>query len=306
MNIIKPKKLQKGDTIGFLSVSGCIKEIERIEKAKEYFENLGFKVVISDTTYKKYRYMAGNDNERLEALHSFFKNDNIDAILCTRGGFGVIRILKDIDYNLIKNNPKIIAGYSDITALLAIIHKKTGLLTFHSPMVNGDFGEEDVDEFTAVSFFSILQKENKTQIYKADENFKTYYQGTSRGILWGGNLSTIASLSGTDFIPDKRFNLFLEDLNEPAYKLDKMLTQLLNIDKFKKNLSGIIIGKFTGIDKENYLEELFKETAENLSIPTCNGFKISHDKQKYTLAIGIESEFNASTGTVTVDSYCVT
>jgi muramoyltetrapeptide carboxypeptidase len=226
--------------------------------------------------------------------------------LCTRGGFGVIRILKDIDYNLIKNNPKIIAGYSDITALLAIIHKKTGLLTFHSPMANGDFGEEDVDEFTAVSFFSILQKENKTQIYKADENFKTYYQGTSRGILWGGNLSTIASLSGTDFIPDKRFNLFLEDLNEPVYKLDKMLTQLLNIDKFKKNLSGIIIGKFTGIDKENYLEELFKETAENLSIPTCNGFKISHDKQKYTLAIGIESEFNASKGTVTVDSYCVT
>lgn len=306
MNLIKPKKLQKGDTIGLLSVSGCIKEIERIERAKKYFENKGFNVVVSDTTYKKHRYMAGKDDERLKALYDFFKDDKIDAIVCTRGGFGVIRLLEEIDFDLIKNNPKIFVGYSDITALLAMIYKKTGLITFHGPMANGDFGEETVDNFTEELFFSILEEPSIMPIYNANYGFKTYYKGLAEGILWGGNLSTIASLAGLDFIPDEKFILFLEDLNEPVYKLDKMIMQLLNIDKFKQNLVGLALGKFTGIDNEDYLRELFEELALKLKIPMANNFSISHDKEKYTLPIGVKCTFDDEKGLIELKESCLT
>lgn len=306
MNLIKPKKLQKGDTIGLLSVSGCIKEIDRIEKAKKYFENKGFNVVISDTTYKKYRYMAGSDEERLNALHNFFVDDKIDAIVCTRGGFGAIRLLKSIDFELIKRNPKIFVGYSDITALLAMIYKEIGLVTFHGPMANGDFGEENINTFTEEMFFYVLEYPYITPIFNSNDGFKTYHKGTSEGILWGGNLSTIASLCGLDFIPDKKFILFLEDLNEPAYKLDKMISQLLNIDKFKKNLAGIALGKFTGIDDESYLTELFEELALTLKIPMADNFSISHDKEKYTLPIGAKCSFDADKGVIELEELCLT
>lgn len=307
MNIIKPKKLQIGDTIGLLSVSGCIKEIERIENAKKYFEGKGFNVVISDTTYEKYRYMAGDDEHRLNQLHKFFADDNIDAIVCTRGGFGAIRLIKDIDYDLIKNNPKIFVGYSDITALLAMVYKKTGLITFHGPMANCDFGEDSVNEFTEKSFFSLLYNIEAKGVYEANEGFKTYYPGiVDDAILWGGNLSTIASLTGMDFIPDEKFVLFLEDLNEPAYKIDKMLTQLLNIDRFKQNLSAVALGKFTGIEDVSCLDELFDEIAKRLKIPFANNFSISHEKEKYTLPVGIKCQFNADKATIELKEIVVT
>lgn len=306
MNLIKPKKLQSGSTIGLLSVSGCIKEVERMERAKKYFENKGFKVVVSDTTYKKYRYMAGSDEERLEALHGFFADDKIDAIVCTRGGFGAIRLLKNIDFNLIKNNPKIFVGYSDITALLAMIYKKTRLVTFHGPMANGDFGEEMINNLTEEFFYSILEDSSIMPIFNANEGFKTYYSGIGEGILWGGNLSTLVSLAGLDFIPDEKFVLFLEDLNEPVYKLDKMISQLLNIDKFKENLSGIALGQFTGIDDGECLTALFEELALKLKIPIADGFLISHDKEKFTLPIGIKCFFDADKGSIELKESCLT
>lgn len=295
MNIIKPKKLKKGDTIGLLSVSGSIKDISRIEKAKSYFELKGYNVVISDTTYKQNRYFAGTDEERLNALHEFFNNKNINAIVGTRGGYGVIRVLGKINYNLIKANPKILVGYSDLTALLAMIYKNTGLITFHGAMANGDFGSDEVDFCTESSFFKTLQGDLLPE-YTAEQGFKTYYPSKCAGVLWGGNLATINSLLGSDFIPEEDIILFLEDINEPCYKIDKMITQLLNVSGFKSRIKGIVLGKFTGVDNLEYLYELWNEIAMELKVPICDGFLISHEKSKFTIPFGARATFDSVLG----------
>lgn len=293
MKIIKPKKLQKGDTIGILAVSGAIKDIENIKKAKAYFESCGFNVVISDTCKTSHNYMAGTcEDNCVSSLHDFFLNKEINAILCARGGYGTLRLINKINWDVVKNNPKIFAGYSDITVLLNLILKKTGLITFHSPMANGDFAE-NIEKYTSQKFFDCL--EGKT--HKIESYGETYYEGRTEGILWGGNLSSLVSLCGLDFIPDKDLILFIEDLNEPIYKIDKMITQLFNIEKIKKNVRGIAIGEFKDCDKRE-LKIFLKEFADNHKIPICDGFKITHDKIKDTIPIGIKSTLNANTGTI--------
>ncbi len=292
MNLIKPKKLQTGDTIGLLSVSGDIRNIKNIEKASKYFQSLEYNIVISDTTYRKYRYHAGTDEERVRNLEEFFKNDKIDAIVCTRGGYGVLRILDKINYKVIKNNPKILCGYSDITALLLYIYRKTGMVCFHGAMANGDFGGEDVSEFTKKSFFETLSGEQVLQ-FKAQKNGRIINSGEAEGILWGGNLATIVSMVGLDFIPDEKFILFIEDVNEPAYKIDRMFTQLFNLEKFRKNIAGLAIGIFSDLEKKKFVDDMFKEYVQKLQIPCCDGFLISHEKDKYTIPIGINCIFSA-------------
>ena len=297
MKITKPKKLEKGDTIGILAVSGKIKEYEIIENAASYFEMCGFKVIISDTCKASHRYMAGNnDDDCVNALHSFFANENINAILCARGGYGTLRLLNKIDWNVIAKNPKIFAGYSDITTLLAMIFKKTGLMTFHSAMANGDFGGE-VEDYTVKSFFDTL--EGKRKKYISDNNL-ILKCGKAKGILWGGNLSTLSALCGTDFIPYNDIILFLEDLNEPVYKIDKMLTQLFNIEKLAKRVKGIAFGEFKDIEDTKMLEEVEKELVTRLNIPASSGFKITHNKIKDTIPVGLTAELDADKGIITL------
>lgn len=293
MNIIKPKKLKKGDTIGILAVSGRIKEYENIENAKDFLIKEGYNVVISNTCKTQHEYQAGKDDEDcINALHTFFLNPQIDAILCARGGYGTLKLLDKIDWNVIKNNPKIFAGYSDITILLNMIYRKTGLITFHSPMANGDFGQE-IEEYTKKGFFNCL----KGKIDKIEADGTVYYEGRTEGILWGGNLSSLASLCGIDFIPDEELILFLEDLNEPTYKIDKMLTQLFNIEKIKTNVRGISIGEFKDCDKRE-LKNLLKEFANKHKIPMCDGFKITHSKIKDTIPVGIKATLNSNNRTI--------
>lgn len=291
MNLIKPKKLQKGDTIGLLSVSGNIKDITAVENSAKYFQNLGYKTVISETSYKKFKYMAGNDKERIDEIHNFFLDKNINTIVCTRGGYGLLRIIPYLDYKLIAKNPKIICGYSDITALLLMIYKNTGMVCFHGAMASGDFGCDEKSDFTINSFFKTLSTEDKLSF--SAEKGNTIYQGTTNGTLWGGNLATIASMAGLNFIPDEDFIFFVEDVNEPAYKIDRMFTQLLNINKFKTNLKGLVVGQFTDVDNESYVRELLTDISCNLKIPTADNFLISHEKDKFTLPIGINCTFNA-------------
>ena len=302
MKIIKPNKLRKGNTIGILAISGKIKDFENIEKAKSFFEEEGYKVVISETCKSSHRYMAGlNDDECINELHKFFSDKNIDVILCARGGYGTLRLIDKIDWELIKNNPKIFAGYSDITTLLNLIYKKTGLITFHSAMPNGDFSKE-IDDYTKAAFFNTL--EGKTICYHA-YNSSIFKEGEAVGKLWGGNLSTLCALCGTNFIPNEDLILFLEDLNEPVYKIDKMLTQLFNIDKLRKNVRGIAIGEFKDIEDKNQLDEVILELANKLNIPICDGFKITHNKIKDTLPIGIKVYFNANAGIIKIlEDYC--
>lgn len=291
MNLIKPKALQKPSTIAFLSVAGNIEDINKLSRAKVYFEEAGYKVITSETTFMPNNYLSDTDEARLNALHDFFANDEIDAIIATRGGYGSIRIINQIDYDIIRRHPKIFIGYSDITALLLMIYKKTGLTTFHGPMAYSDFSD-NINQFTQDMFFTTL--ENNIETLSFTKNKLIYKAGIVEGILWGGNLTTIASMCGVDFIPDEKFILFIEEINEPVYKIDRALTQLLNINKFKNNLSGIILGDFSCIDNSDYFNAYYREIGNKLDIPIVSGLITGHCNEKLTIPIGVNCELDTS------------
>lgn len=296
MKIIKPKKLKKGDTIGILSVSGAINNKDDLYKSVKYFENVGFKVVLSDNIFDNIDGISGSVETRLKNLHSFFQDDNINAIFCARGGFGTLKLVNYIDYELIKKHPKIFVGFSDITNLNAMLYKKSNLLTFYGPMPYVDF-VDDIDEYTKNMFFDTLM--GNLSLYKSNY-LKVYKEGVANGVLFGGNLSTLASLCGVDFIPDNDFILFIEDWHDPTYKIDRMLTQLFNIKQFEDNIKGIVVGEFLSIEEEQYFDNIFYDIAEKLDIPIASGFKISHGKQKMTLPYGIKCEFDAKVGEIKI------
>lgn len=283
MNLIKPNKLKQGDTIGIIAPAGEI-DFERIENAKRYFESKGYKVKLGKNIKNKYRYTAGLDEERLSDLHEAFLDKDINAIICARGGYGTIRLIKKIDYQIIKNNPKIFCGYSDITALSAKILHETGLITFSGPMAQSDFSSGEIDRITENSFWNTLS--TNQAIIKPKEDVLKIKEGNTQGILFGGNLATLVSLCGQKFIPNEKFIFFTEDLNEDVYKLDKYFQQLLNIEEFKENITGLILGDFLDCDNESWLKGLFQDLAEELDIPTYYGYNISHSRTKVTIPYG--------------------
>lgn len=308
MNLIKPKKLNKGDTIGILALSGAVESKENILRAKSYFEAKGYKVVFSENIFDKNRYLAGSDEKKIQELHTFFLNTEIKMILCSRGGYGAIRLLDKIDWDIIKNNPKIFAGYSDASAIESMILTKTGLITFYAPVAQSDFGVEKVSKMTEKSFFNVISNTGDLKVEPCKRSSKTYFEGSAKGILWGGNLATIVSMCGLDFIPNEKFIFFTEDLGEDTYKIDKMFTQLFNIEKFKKNVQGIVLGDFLGVNGVNdkkYLDELFYELSGKYKIPILSGYKITHAKDKHTIPYGAEAELSTGGTYLRISSYLV-
>ncbi len=290
--------IKHGDTIGIIALGGKCEQT-LVEQAVQNIETLGLKVKLSQNIYNQDRYLAGSDESKLEALYDFFQDPEIKLILNARGGYGSIRLINKINYDIIKANPKPFCGFSDITALLLMFYKKCGLITYHGPMACSDFtmspsprgrGGEGAEPSSADEILRYVQNDyTLSNFFKAINNepleltgTKIYKQGTAEGILWGGNLSTVVSLCGQDFIPNEDFIFFTEDLNEPVYKIDKMFTQLFNIEKFSKNCKAIILGDFLNVDNEEWLEELFK----SFTPPTVGGFKITHNANKITIPIG--------------------
>ena len=309
MNLIKPEILHEGDTIEIIAPAGEVEE-NKIDKAKKYFESKGYNVILGDYIFAQKRYMAGSDTARVEDLHSAFLNPEVKAVICARGGYGSIRLLPYVDFDLIRKNPKIFCGYSDITALSLMMLKHSGLITFSGPMAQGDFGEKHINKFTEDSFFKVLTGKKETYDYE-----DVILHGSAKGIAWGGNLSTIVSLMGCNnidsdlyyytpenvntaqslpesLIPDDKFIFIVEDVGEPVYKIDKMLYQLLNNHRFKNNIAGIAFGEFIGVDNEKWLRELLEEVANELKIPAYSGFKFTHGKEKQTIPIGINVLLN--------------
>lgn len=303
MKKIIPKKLNKGDTIGLLSISGALdnNHYNSLVQVNKYLNQLGYQTIISDTSFKSQNYLAGTDKEKITELENFFLDDKISAIINTRGGYGVLRILNKIDYNIIKNNPKIFVGYSDITALLLMIYKKTGLITFHGAMACPDLSFNR-NEFTTNSLFKALQLQEQIISPFLPNNLipNNCTKKNIKGCLWGGNLATINSLIGLDFIPDENLILFLEDINEPVYKIDKMLTQLFNLVKIKNNVKAIILGEFFNLDNKNWFEYFISEFSEFHNIPILQNYKISHGSEKITLPIGLNVELNLENGNFSI------
>ena len=289
MNLIKPKQLQIGDKIRIIAPSGPVSKT-KIELAKEYFEKKGYKVELGKHIFDEENYLAGIDEYRLDDIHEAFLDNETSAIICARGGYGALRLLDKIDYDIIKSNPKIFCGYSDITLLNAMFLKHANLISFSGPMAQSDFGN-NIEHYTEVSFFDVLTKQN-IEIKPSYPKF--YKDGNTEGVLFGGNLATMVTLCGRDFIPNSDFIFFAEDLNEPVYKIDRYFTQLVAIPEFKNKLKAIILGDFLDIDNQKYFDDFFANLSQELDIPIISGYPISHSKVKVTVPYGAKCKLENS------------
>jgi muramoyltetrapeptide carboxypeptidase len=298
-DLIKPKSVKPGDTVAFIAPAGPVTE-EQLLNARQRIENLGFKVSYSERILNRNGYLAGDDNSRLKEFHEAFEIINIDAILCIRGGYGCSRIVDKIDFNLIKRNPKLFIGFSDITVLLNAILQKTGLVTFHGLVGNSGFSE-----YTKKQFLDIISCKNKNYKIESFDNERIKYltNGKATGRLSGGNLSIINSLIGTEFELDFTGKLvFMEDIDEAPYRIDRMLTQLLLSGNLQK-AAGIILGDFRGCDVDISIDEnknattlnqVFDDRLGNLGIPVVTGFSFGHISNQAVFPVGILAEMDAT------------
>jgi len=301
MRIIKPKKLKKKDVIGIISPASSPVDLSRIEKGVNYLEKLGYRVEVGKNVGKQRGYLAGEDSERLEDFHAMFKNKNVKAIISVRGGYGSGRLLDKIDFNLVKKNPKIFVGYSDITYLLLALFKKTGLVTFAGPMLAVDFFN-DIDEFTEEIFWRVLTSNKKIgKIFNPDkEPFYKLNGGRAEGLMIAANLSILTSMLGTNYLPDfKNKLLLIEDIGELPYRIDRMFNQLKLGGVFEK-INGLILGRFvdcyeTDAEKKTLsLNEVIEDYLKPLKMPIIYSVKHGHIKKNITIPIGIKTKMNAS------------
>jgi muramoyltetrapeptide carboxypeptidase len=283
---IKPARLQKGDEIAIIAPAGPV-TVDEIQPAVDILVQEGYRVKKASHLFARQGYLAGNDEARLADLHSVFNNDNIKALLCARGGYGTLRFLDKIDYDRIKKNPKIILGYSDITALLMAIHKMTGLVTFHGPVVRdlSGIGGRGIKDF-----FDTVSSQRKL---KFDLSGGTVLaEGKAKGPLLGGNLSLLSHLIGTPFIPPmKGVILFMEEKGESLYRIDRMLTHL-RLGGILKDLSGMIIGDFIDCGDMEDIHGLLTDIMAGIDIPVFSGLPVGHGDKNMTIPVGLQAELD--------------
>ena len=305
MNFIKPKKLRKGDLIGIISPASSTEDFSLIESGTRYFETLSYRTITGTNVGKSRGYLAGNDEERIDDIHSMFSNKKVKAIICLRGGYGAVRLLDKIDYNIIRSNPKIFVGFSEITALQMAFLKNAGLITFAGPMVVPNFSK-DVSPFTEERFWQIITSEKKAGKLKSPESNRLPYinPGKTNGRLIGGNLSVFTSLIGTKYLPELKDNIFLiEDISEPPYKIDRMLNQI-RLNKAFEKINGVILGQFIDCnepDKQKQsltIDEVINDYLKLTELPTVYDFAHGHIKDFITVPFGINVKLNASEGYV--------
>ncbi|MES2071696.1 MAG: LD-carboxypeptidase [Pseudomonadota bacterium] len=308
---IYPKRLKAGDTIGLVSPAAATYEREPVEIAIETLQALGFKVRQSPTLRARYGHFGGTDAQRAEAINSMFADDGVDGILALTGGSGCNRIIDKLDYALIRSRPKFFGGYSDLTALVNAIQAQTGLVSFHSPMGASEWNEFSVAHFRAMVMegqAAMLRnpsdaKERGDNLVQTQDRIHTLRGGRARGTLVGGNLAVLTSLAGSPYWPDFRGAiLFLEEVNEYIYRVDRMLSQL-RLSGALQQVRGVVIGKFTKCTPgEGYgtltLDEVFDDYFLPLNVPVFSGAMIGHIKRKFTMPVGSEVEIDANAGSI--------
>ena len=294
--VIKPPALKPGDTVAISSPAGAVWEEAQVEKFAGIVKSLGLEVKTGQTLQEKYGYFAGSDELRAKELMSFFADKEVKAIFCMKGGWGCARLLDKLDYEMIRQNPKVLMGFSDITSLLLAINARTGLVTFHGPVGNSGWNEFSVDYIRRV----LMSTDKFVYSYPSVDNDKPYVitPGQASGRLAGGNLTVLAGIIGSGYLPEwKNKILFLEEAKEEPYSIDRMLTQL-KLAGVLSSISGFIFGKCVKcLAEEPHKAFLFKEVLEQhikpLGIPAYYGAMIGHIENKYTLPIGIDAQMDA-------------
>lgn len=306
MKTIIPPHLNIGDRISLISPASSPDDLSRLQKAKDYFTTLGYDVIFGKNTGKYYGYLAGTDDERAFDVHKAFLDSKVKAIICLRGGYGSPRILDKLDYKLIRKHAKIFVGYSDITAMHSAFLRQAGIITFSGPMAAVDFHKEP-NAYTEKIFWEMINGKLSFPWripIPPDWKITIERKGIAEGQLIGGNLALFVSLIGTPYFPKvKNRILFLEDIGESPYRVDRLLNQL-KLSGVLNKISGLIIGQFTDCQeldsskKTLTLDEIFKNYTQGLQIPIISNFPNGHIPEICTLPIGSNVLLNATKGYV--------
>jgi muramoyltetrapeptide carboxypeptidase len=296
--IIKPRRLQVGDTIGLINPAAFNYEKE-VQPFFKVIEKLGLKVKLGEHFYDRYGYLAGKDADRAADVNAAFADREVQAIFTGMGGWGCNRILPLLDYNMIRNNPKIIMGFSDITALLLAIYAKTNIITFHGPLGVSSWSPFTIDYVKQVLF----DGESITMQNTGTIKVETISSGKARGKLIGGNLSVLAATVGSAYLPAwENSILFVEEVGEEVYRIDRMLTQL-KLAGILDRISGFVFGQCTKCEAEKpqeslTLSQVLSDHIRPLRIPAWYGSMVGHIRDKFTLPIGLQVEIDADSGTI--------
>lgn len=295
-----PRKLSKGDIVGICAPAGAVKESSEVDEFADVLTQMGFKVRLGKNVRKRYGYFSASDQERADEFMTLIKDTEVNAIFFVRGGWGCARILEYLDFQTIRQNPKVIMGFSDITTLLNAITNKSGIITFHGPGGNSSWNPYSTHYIKEI----LMEGKNATFQNKAyDAMVKTISPGKAMGELFGGNLSVIAGLIGSDYLPDwDNKILFLEDVMEEPYRIDRMLTQL-KLAGVLDRVKGIALGVFRKCEPEEpeisfTLDEVFEQHFTNMDKPVLSGLQFGHTKNKFTLPVGTKVELDADRGTL--------
>ena len=283
-----PARLVQGSSIGVVAPAGPF-DRDTFDRGATYLEEMGFEVVIPPGLLDANGYLAGTDPHRAHFINQLFADKRIDAIICARGGYGSMRLLELLDYQLISENPKIFIGFSDITVLLTVLTDRCGLATFHGPVVTS---LADASALTRSSLLQTLLSADKLEI-RANGGL-TIQPGLSSGVVCGGNLTTLCHLVGTPHEPNFAGKiLFLEDRAEAPYRIDRMLTHMRLAGCFE-NLAGIVLGSFDNCGPLNDICNIVAECFREESIPIFAGLEVGHAETNLTLPFGIEASLDAA------------
>ncbi len=317
MKLLKPERLNFGDTVGIVAPASAPPDPQAIDRAAAALEKFGFRPKLAKNVRARLGFLAGTDRERAEDLMTMFADKKVKAIICLRGGYGASRILDRLDYKIIRRNPKILSGYSDITSLHLALAKKVNLISIHAPMLNGALADPKVPAFTKKSFFRTVMEAIPAGSLRENYTEKTISVlrgGVAEGRLVGGNLSLICASLGTPFAPAfKDKILFFEDVSEKPYRLDRMLTQLWNAGVFSQ-VAGVAVGVNSQCDddSENKTGEYRQSGAEVLQerlalvrVPVVTGLPFGHVDLNATIPVGVTARLDAKRGDLIITEAAV-
>lgn len=316
-SLLKPERLNFGDTIGIIAPASAPPDPKAIDRAVIALEGYGFKVRLAKNVRARLGFIAGTDRARAEDVMAMFADKKVKAIHCLRGGYGVTRMLERLDFSVIARNPKIFSGYSDITGLHLAIQKFSKFVSFHAPMVNGALAAPDVPEFTKKSFFRAVMEAKPPGSISAgcpENKIEILRRGMAEGELIGGNLSLLCALLGTPFAPSfKGKILFFEDVSERPYRLDRMLTQLLNAGVFSQVI-GVAVGvnhdcdekkKNPSVEYEQSAADVIRERLATLRVPIVTGLPFGHVDLNATLPCGARAVLDGKKGDLIITEAAV-
>ena len=317
MQLLKPDRLNFGDTIGIIAPASAPPDPKAVDRAVAALERFGFKPKLSKHVRARLGFLAGTDRQRATDLMAMFADKKVKAIICLRGGYGSARILDRLDYDVIRRNPKILSGYSDITSLHCALMRKVNLISIHAPMLNGALADPKVPEFTKKSFFrTVMEARPAGSLCEGydKKNISILRGGVVEGRLIGGNLSLICASLGTPFAPSFQGKiLFFEDISEKPYRLDRMLTHLWNAGIFSQ-VAGVAVGvnqdcndpdAKPGGEYRQSGADVVKERLSELRVPVVTGLPFGHVDLNATIPVGVMARLDGKRGDLIITEAAV-